>query len=949
MLALISERLGLNFTQFRRAVLLPQGDFAAFLKADGKSRSELLERITGTEIYTELSKAAHQRAAEEKKQLDDLQHQQDGLRPLDESERQALEQNLTEQQANHRQAEQAQKAVQRIIDWHRRLAELEQLEQTAINELADASQALAQAEPRRQEWRAVQQAQPLRRWVEEYDRTAKERDSAQQALAQTETVAKQAQRQLAQAQQNRHSKETALQQAVSALESARPQLQQARILDQQLTEARQQNSRLEQDRNQANAGLTQVKKQQRQLDKQYQTLRQQYDEVSNWLVQQSHLTDLVQQWERWDNELQRYIDADSEARNAHRQLQKIGKRHADLTQKCAENNDQLTHVRQSADEAQDRLRALENTAQPIDLEALAQQRNAYEMDRERLQTALNVIQDGEHKQRELNKTRADHQQIRERVKLANQAYSEQSILLQRQQAVLNEAEDALQRALIARKEDVRSLRSTLRDGEPCPVCGSTAHPWQQDSTPMWRWVDDQQQHTQELKEQVQTLTAACSQQKTLHEQANQQLAELTAWEQTLVTELTVLQQRWQGLPRDDSLPDGWLDADFKEKLNERLQSIAAALAEIKAAEQRGLQLNQQINHARRTLDQRREQRDQLHNTHEELQKALQQLNTAQATQKTILDRAGQTVQQAYDHLNGPLARWPAWEKALTGNAEGLRVQCQQQVQEWRQRQQAKDELDAKLQSLQLDRKDAENAVRSAQEQAQNQADLFKTHQEKLHDLHQQRAILFDGRSADAEEQSLEQANKEARVKLEQANRVLETAQNEFTGARTGVEHWQNELRHRQTAHADAQQRLNGLLDEYGLGEKTLRLRLERDSAWLEQERSALDALRMHHERAQERLRERCNNREQHQHTDPPCQRLEDAQIQLEQARTASETAHQAWVECNVRLTRDNEKRAQSTQLHSAYKKQRQRWEVWESLRTLIGSHDGGVFERMRRV
>jgi exonuclease SbcC len=59
----IHERLGLTFDQFRRSALLAQGDFAAFLRADGKDRSELLERMTGTEIYSRLSVAAHQRAA----------------------------------------------------------------------------------------------------------------------------------------------------------------------------------------------------------------------------------------------------------------------------------------------------------------------------------------------------------------------------------------------------------------------------------------------------------------------------------------------------------------------------------------------------------------------------------------------------------------------------------------------------------------------------------------------------------------------------------------------------------------------------------------------------------------------------------------------------------------------------------------------------------------------
>ena len=55
----IHQRLGLTFDQFRRSALLAQGEFAAFLRADGKDRSELLERMTGTEIYSQLSIAAH--------------------------------------------------------------------------------------------------------------------------------------------------------------------------------------------------------------------------------------------------------------------------------------------------------------------------------------------------------------------------------------------------------------------------------------------------------------------------------------------------------------------------------------------------------------------------------------------------------------------------------------------------------------------------------------------------------------------------------------------------------------------------------------------------------------------------------------------------------------------------------------------------------------------------
>ncbi|MCE9575917.1 MAG: AAA family ATPase, partial [Deltaproteobacteria bacterium] len=58
----IRGRLGLSFDQFRRSALLAQGDFAAFLRADAAERADLLERMTGTEIYGAVSAAAFVRA-----------------------------------------------------------------------------------------------------------------------------------------------------------------------------------------------------------------------------------------------------------------------------------------------------------------------------------------------------------------------------------------------------------------------------------------------------------------------------------------------------------------------------------------------------------------------------------------------------------------------------------------------------------------------------------------------------------------------------------------------------------------------------------------------------------------------------------------------------------------------------------------------------------------------
>ncbi len=57
----IEEITGLTFDNFRRCMLLAQGEFANFLRADKKERSEVLSTITGTEIYAKIGEKALER------------------------------------------------------------------------------------------------------------------------------------------------------------------------------------------------------------------------------------------------------------------------------------------------------------------------------------------------------------------------------------------------------------------------------------------------------------------------------------------------------------------------------------------------------------------------------------------------------------------------------------------------------------------------------------------------------------------------------------------------------------------------------------------------------------------------------------------------------------------------------------------------------------------------
>lgn len=89
-LSKIVELIGLSFEQFTRAVLLAQGDFATFLKAKQSDKAELLEKLTGTEIYSKISTQIFQRAKEAEQALNLLNERIKDVRLLTDEELETL-------------------------------------------------------------------------------------------------------------------------------------------------------------------------------------------------------------------------------------------------------------------------------------------------------------------------------------------------------------------------------------------------------------------------------------------------------------------------------------------------------------------------------------------------------------------------------------------------------------------------------------------------------------------------------------------------------------------------------------------------------------------------------------------------------------------------------------------------------------------------------------------
>ncbi len=89
---------GMDFDRFTRSMLLAQGGFTAFLQAAPDERAPILEQITGTEIYSQISIRVHERQREEREKLNLLQAETAGIVILEPEQEQEIGQTLQTKQ-----------------------------------------------------------------------------------------------------------------------------------------------------------------------------------------------------------------------------------------------------------------------------------------------------------------------------------------------------------------------------------------------------------------------------------------------------------------------------------------------------------------------------------------------------------------------------------------------------------------------------------------------------------------------------------------------------------------------------------------------------------------------------------------------------------------------------------------------------------------------------------
>ena len=168
----IVQITGLDFGRFTKSILLSQGDFAAFLNATEKERADLLEEITGTEIYSQISVYIFNQHKQAKTDLDILRAQAGSINLLTEAEHQELVEKQQQYSAQEQQLNQNKNRHQQALTWHQQHQQLVQNTQRLQIAQQQALQQYQAAEPRlhklaqsapaealRPDWLAVQSLQ----------------------------------------------------------------------------------------------------------------------------------------------------------------------------------------------------------------------------------------------------------------------------------------------------------------------------------------------------------------------------------------------------------------------------------------------------------------------------------------------------------------------------------------------------------------------------------------------------------------------------------------------------------------------------------------------------------------------------------------------------------------------------------------------------------------------
>ena len=158
----IPALVGLEYEQFTRAVLLAQGKFSAFLKANEHEKAKMLTTLTDTGIYCRISAVIFAKRKEAAQEIELLEAKRKALQLLSEEDIASYKERLNQLNEEQKQKSKRIEVLKVKQDWLTRLALINKQIELAEKQLSDAKAKHAQAKPEKEKLELIDSVQPIR-------------------------------------------------------------------------------------------------------------------------------------------------------------------------------------------------------------------------------------------------------------------------------------------------------------------------------------------------------------------------------------------------------------------------------------------------------------------------------------------------------------------------------------------------------------------------------------------------------------------------------------------------------------------------------------------------------------------------------------------------------------------------------------------------------------------
>lgn len=473
----IIQITGLDYDQFLRSVMLAQGEFSKFLKAKPTERSLLLEQMTDTQVFSEISAFIYEKTKSEKVKLEQFDLLLGQFVVMSEE---TLTETLAEQKAIGEQV-----AVLKTEDSKTRvqLGWWKQQEALLLQETALAKQEAVLGQRKKDAWPQLeilsnhQKAFPYLPLLERKEEYTKKHDIQSKEAVALERALEKAAENKEQTQTTASLAATAHMELVEKSKSEMPRLEKAIDLDKICWQKKEERAALKLTLDKENLQQRQALEKEQILKDQYEILTKSAGEVNTWLQERSVLKGLEEQDSVFIEKISDFKQATQQKSPLTKSLQKALDETADfqtqieglaLLQKDSRQQEELIHAAYKA--TQELLK--QNTDSEVEIKnkvrsfpaLLSAAKSCWDISRN--------FQEGEmgNESMRLEKEAAEIQKelILDKGKQAKQKLEDAESHLKALQKIYD------QEALILKYE---ADRPALDDGKPCPLCGAIHHPY----------------------------------------------------------------------------------------------------------------------------------------------------------------------------------------------------------------------------------------------------------------------------------------------------------------------------------------------------------------------------------------------------------------------------------------------------------------------------------------